>query len=178
MLYFITSNEDKFREVSNILKRYSISIAFKHANLLEIQADSIEDVAIAKVKDAYDKVKDEVIVEDDGLFIDALNGFPSIYSSYVFKTIGNKGILKLMEGIDDRYAKFVSTIAYYNGSRLKLFKGVVEGMIAREERGISWGYDPIFIPKGYSKTYAELKDKKDQISHRGIALRLFAEWYK
>ncbi|GIU71762.1 MAG: non-canonical purine NTP pyrophosphatase [Candidatus Nitrosocaldaceae archaeon] len=176
MLYFVSSNVDKFREVKRILGKYNIDIEFRRLELLEIQSDSLEIVAKHKVNNAYSIINDEVIVEDDGLFINSLNGFPGVYSSYVFKTIGNDGILKLLRDVDDRSAKFISIIAYSNGS-YKLFKGIVKGSIAYDKRGYSWGYDPIFIPKGYDLTYAELKNK-DEISHRYIALNLFARWYK
>ena len=157
-----------------ILDEYNIDIEFVKADLLEIQADSLEEVAEYKVRDASSKVDGEVLVEDDGLFIDALHGFPGVYSSYVCKTIGNDGILKLMSSIENRDAKFVSIIAYAN-DLIRLFKGVVYGKIATIKEGSSWGYDPIFIPKGYNQTYGVLP--KHKISHRNYALRAFAEWY-
>lgn len=174
MLYFISSNYNKFKEVKRILDAYNIEIEFREADLLEIQADNLEEVAEHKIREAS-RISNDILIEDDGLFIDVLNGFPGVYSSYVYKTIGNDGILKLMKDIDNRYARFVSIIAYSNTT--KLFKGIVEGHIAYSKRGSLWGYDPIFIPKGYSQTYAELKDEKDKISHRNQALIAFAKWY-
>lgn len=176
MLYFISSNYNKFREVKRILDIYNIDIEFREADLLEIQADTLEEVAKHKAIEAYNIVKDEVLVEDDGLFIDALKGFPGVYSSYVYKTIGNDGILKLMRDLENRDARFVSVIAY--AYPLTIFRGIAIGNIAYSKQGSLWGYDPIFIPKGYSKTYAKLKDEKDNLSHRSLALRAFAEWYK
>ncbi len=176
MLYLASSNRDKFKEIARILGSYSIAIIFKEVELLEIQSD-LESIAKYKAEQAYGMIKDEVIVEDDGIFIDSLNGFPGIYSSYVYKTLGNDGILKLMEGLEQRNARFVSVIVYHDGSP-RIFKGVVEGIIAYSKQGDSWGYDPIFIPKGYNLTYAELKYEKDRVSHRSLALKAFAEWYK
>lgn len=174
MIYFVSSNKNKFREVKRILDRYNIDIEFKESSLIEIQGE-IEEIAKHKIKDAYEIIKDEVIIEDDALFIDELNGFPGVYSSYVYKTIGNDGILKLMKDVKNRGARFVSVIAYSNGYT-KLFKGIVEGLIAENRQGISWGYDPIFIPKGYTTTYAMIE--KDKISHRSMALKEFVRWYK
>ncbi len=175
MLYFISSNYNKFQEVQRILHEYKIEIVFREAELLEIQADSLEEVAEHKIKDAMHIVNNEVLVEDDALFIDALNGFPGVYSSYVYKTIGNDGILKLMKDIENRSARFISVIVYSHP--VKLFKGTIEGEIAYSKRGNSWGYDPIFIPKGYRQTFAELRYDKDKTSHRNQALIAFARWY-
>ncbi len=175
MLNFVSSNIEKYKEVKRILEAYNIDIKFISLKLLEIQDDDIEIIAKHKVDQAFDIIKDEVIVEDDGLFIKALNGFPGVYSSYIYKSIGNDGILKLMNGLNDRSARFISIIGYSNGS-IKLFKGIVNGTISYNKRGTSWGYDPIFIPEGYELTYAEIKNK-DQVSHRAIALREFAKWY-
>ncbi|MDQ5875907.1 MAG: non-canonical purine NTP pyrophosphatase, partial [Thermoproteota archaeon] len=72
----------------------SIAVDFSHTHLVEIQSDSLEEIAREKAKAAFAKVKRQIIVEDDGLFIDSLSGFPGQYSSFVFKTIGNDGILK------------------------------------------------------------------------------------
>ena len=107
-LYFVSSNENKFVEVEKILEREkeknkdkvkkSLKILFSKVMIKEIQSESIIEVAEDKVKKAFDIIKSPVIVEDDGLFIDDLNGFPGIYSSFVYKTIGNKGILNLLKG--------------------------------------------------------------------------------
>jgi XTP/dITP diphosphohydrolase len=115
------------------------------------------------------------MVEDDGLFIESLNDFPGPYSSFVFDTIGNKGILQLLK--TNRKAKFQSIIAYCEKNNdVMLFKGIVDGKISKKPMGTKWGYDPIFIPDGQKTTYAQLRDK-NSISHRYIALRKFAMWH-
>ncbi len=186
MLTFVTSNKAKYREVSTILAEYGIEVKHKEMQLVELQHEDLEYVAKVKARDAYNALGnvDEVLVEDDALFIYSLKGFPGIYASYVFKCIGNEGILKLLDGIEDRGAEFVSVVAYINGSRELTFTGRVKGRIAysikQGKKGLAWGYDPIFIPEGYDITYAELSDMKMKhgISHRRIALTRFAEWYK
>ncbi len=179
-LVFVTSNHQKFREVKAILEEYGIEVEHSLLNIVEIQAMRIEDIASVKAKSAYEMLQRSVIVEDDALLIDALNGFPGPYSSYVFKTIGNEGIIRLMHNIDDRRASFISVIAYCysNGVEPIIFIGKVDGMIADRIRGNGWGYDPIFIPNNSSRTYAEMGDEKSRVSHRRLALAQFASWLK
>jgi len=141
----------------------------------EIQADSLEEV----VKDALNTINsidNGVFIEDAGLFIKALNGFPGVYSSYIENTIGNDGILKLMKDVNDRKAVFKSVIGF-KGSDIKIFEGEVKGEIALESRGTKgFGYDPIFIPEGHKKTFAEDFELKSRISHRKRALEKLARF--
>jgi XTP/dITP diphosphohydrolase len=173
---FASTNQNKFREVQSILARHGIEVEFARAELVEIQSDSLETIAREKARSAFAQVSRPVIVEDDGLFVSALGGFPGQYSSYVFKTIGNAGILRLLSGSHERSASFVSLIAFCYGGNVMVFEGRVAGRIAEQEAKGGWGYDPIFVPYGAKKTYAELENKNDY-SHRRKALDLFAEWY-
>jgi XTP/dITP diphosphohydrolase len=124
-------------------------------------------------------------VEDAGLFISRLSGFPGPYSAYVYKTIHNDGILKLLEGSKERDAKFQSVIGYCDQETVCepiFFEGVVNGEITlteRKEQGKSgFGFDPIFEPSGIEKTFAEMTIiEKNRYSHRAMAIRKFAEWY-
>ena len=118
-----------------------------------------------------------MIIEDDGLFIDSLNGFPGPYSSYVYDTIGNKGLIRLLENNQSRNAKFVAIIAYCNGiDDVKLFESSISGKISLSIEDGGWGYDPIFIPDGETKTYANVSDK-DNFSHRSASLKKFSNWF-
>ena len=108
------------------------------------------------------------------MFIDSLEGFPGPYSSYVFKTIGNKGILNLVK--NNRKAKFVSIITYCDKKILESFNAKLDGKISTSQKGKGWGYDPIFIPKNSKKTFAE-SNNKNQLSHRDKALNKFSNWY-
>ena len=107
---------------------------------------------------------------------------PGPYSSYVYRKIGKEGILKLLEGCDNRRARFKSVVVFSSpDSEIKYFRGVVEGKISRTVRGESgFGFDPIFEPDELSgRTFGELSiEEKNEISHRSRALRSFAEWYK
>ncbi|HZA99576.1 MAG TPA: XTP/dITP diphosphatase [Nitrososphaera sp.] len=175
---FASINQNKFFEVQSILLTRNIIIDFSKIHLVEIQSDSLEEIAQEKAKTAFAKVGRQVIVEDDGLFIDSLSGFPGQYSSFVFKTIGNDGILKLLEGSTKRSAYFRSVIAFYNGVTLSISDGRVDGRITdRITEDGGWGYDPIFVPDGTDLSFAELKKSKNEYSHRKRALEKFAQWY-
>ena len=167
-LAFITHNKFKFEEVKELCSG-KIDLIRTNEEYPEIQADSLEEVAIFGIKSLE---IENVIVEDAGLFIDALNGFPGVYSSFIHRTIGNKGILKLMRDIKEREARFESVIAYRGKDKIHLFKGICRGKIAMEEKGKKgFGYDPIFIPEGSEKTFAQMQTtEKNKFSHRGKAV--------
>ena len=173
-LYFASSNRHKFSEAKSILSRHNITLEFFPCDLEEIQSDSITDIANHKAKSAFSLCKKPIIVEDDGLQILSLNKFPGPYSSYVFQTIGNKGILNLLG--HDRRASFQSVITYCDKNQLISFDAVLHGKISRTIRGQGWGYDPIFVPDGKRQTFAQIKDK-NFISHRYIALEKFSSWF-
>ncbi len=177
-LTFATSNTHKFSEVSAILADHGISVEMASLELREIQADTLEEIAAEKAREACRRVDGPAMVEDTGLFVDALNGFPGPYSAYVFRTVGNQGVLRLLEGAQDRGATFQSVFAYCSpGGSPECFPSAVAGTIALECRGGGWGYDPIFIAASASgRTYGELGEKKNRLSHRRIALERLARW--
>jgi len=181
--FFVTGNVHKFNEARKVLAEFNVATAMLNLEAVEIQDDSLESIAKASVIDATKKANLPVFVEDAGLFVKALNGFPGPYSSYVFRTVGTKGILKLMQNEKKRDAYFLSVVAFSNPHELlepKCFQGMVEGKIAYEERGKQgFGFDPIFEPYGGNgKTFAEMTtQKKNKCSHRAQALRKFARSY-
>ena len=115
-----------------------------------------------------------MIIDDAGVFVDELKGFPGVYSRYVYDTISPNGLLKQMEGIGNRSASFkcVLGLLLEDGSTHK-FVGECHGNIIHEMRGEGgFGYDPVFIPEGYDKTFAELsQEDKNRVSHRGRAMQ-------
>jgi len=173
-LLFASSNIYKFQEAKKILEEFNINLRFFKCELEEIQSNSLLKIAENKAMQAFKKCKQPVIVEDDGLFIDWLKGFPGPYSSYVFKTIGNEGILKLLK--ENRKAKFVSIISFYDKKNTESFESRVNGLISKKITGDGWGYDPIFVPSESKKTFAQLENK-NKISHRFKALKKFSSWY-
>ncbi len=169
---FVTSNEGKYREVKEIGREYGVEVEWIREEYLEPQGSDLEEIARRSAEMLSEKLKEPFFIEDSGLFIEALNGFPGPYSSYVFKTIGNKGILKLMEGVENRNAYFLAVIAYFDGEKVLTFKGRVDGRIAEEMRGDKgFGFDPIFEYNG--RTFAEMGDEKNLVSHRRKALDEF-----
>lgn len=180
-LIFVTSNENKFEEAQEIAKEYGLNIKHQKVSYTEIQAETLEEVVKPSAKEAYKLAGEPCFVEDAGLFINPLNGFPGPYSSYVFKTLGNKGILRLMDGMDDRVAEFRAAVGYCDSNlEPEVFKGRVEGKISVEERGSEgFGYDPIFTPQGGNgETFAEMGvEMKNEFSHRAAAIEKFVKWY-
>ena len=179
-LSFASTNENKYIEVKSILQAHDLEIAFCKLDIKEIQSNSIEEIALEKCRYAFSEIKSPVIVEDDGLFINKLSGFPGQYSAFVFKTIGNKGILDLLRSCDDRTAYFVSIITFCNGQTRHIFDGKIHGKINKNMTEGGWGFDPIFIPMNSNLTFGQLHrlGRKQEYSHRSKALTRFAKWYK
>ena len=173
---FASTNRNKYLEEQAILAPFGIRVDFAKIDLVELQSDSLEQIAKDKARSAFDSLKKPVIVEDDGLFIAALKGFPGQYTSFVFQTIGNAGILKLLSGSTDRLAFFRSIIAYTDGKKVSISEGLVKGKISEIAFEGGWGYDPIFIPDGSQLTFAQLKQEKNNYSHRRKGLEKFARW--
>ncbi len=177
-LHFLTGNRDKFLEVKLVLNEFGIDVVQVPRGKVEIQSQSLEEIAVYAVKNLRG-VGGFVFTEDAGLFVRALRGFPGPYSSYVYRTIGIEGLLKLMEGVGDRSAYFESVVALrLPTGRVEVFRGRVEGTIATEARGSGgFGFDPIFVPDGQERTFAEMGlREKNYLSHRGRAVRSMAQW--
>jgi XTP/dITP diphosphohydrolase len=142
--------------------------------LPEPQADTLEEVVEAKLA-AAGRARPAILVEDSGLFIDALHGFPGVYSSYVYRTIGPEGVLALLKG-RSRHATFRTVVGLRRPRDVLLAVGETAGTISEKPRGSGgFGYDPIFIPDGQTATFAELSiGAKNALSHRGRAMRALA----
>ena len=183
-IFLATGNFHKFDEARRILAEHNIASGMLRVKNIEIQSDSLTEIAETSVIDAFNQCHLPIIVEDAGLFVDALKGFPGPYAAYVYKTISNPGLLKLMENVEDRKATFRSTIAYYDGQSTPVcFEGEATGRIADNEIWGSlrtgFGFDPVFQPKGSKKTFAEMTiEEKNGFSHRANAIQKFARWYK
>jgi XTP/dITP diphosphohydrolase len=177
-IVFVTTNKGKTAEARAIGREYGIEFIPNDYDADEIRSPDPEEIALESAKDAFNKIKQPLIVEDSGLFIDSLNGFPGTYSAYVFKTIGLDGVMKILQGMENRKATMKSAVAYTDGKTTKSFLGEVRGAIPDNEKGEEgFGYDPIFIPEGNDRTFGEDTDFKNQVSHRARSLRKFCEWY-
>jgi len=177
----VTGNIHKFNEARQVLAEDGVATALLRVETVEIQDDSVEKIAKATATEAVKKCNLPIIVEDAGLFIEALNGFPGPYSSYVYRTIGTEGILELMKNTKKRDAHFRSVVAFCSPNEpSRCFHGRAEGKISLEKRGnLGFGFDPVFEPSaGSGKTFAEMTlMEKNKCSHRAEALRKFARWY-
>ncbi len=179
-VYFLTSNRSKFREAAEIAFASDFRLQMLSAPKIEIQSEDLREIASYAAKEAAERLRLEVVVEDAGLFINALKGFPGPYSSDVFKRLGTKGILTLMQHVSSREARFYSAAAFcVPNANPKCFAGIVRGRISTRERGKGgFGFDPIFIPAmGDGRTFAEMTNsEKNRMSHRAQSFRKLVRW--
>ncbi len=179
-LRFITGNPGKVRELQALLEPKGIQVVQDDQGYPEIQADKLEDVATAAVGYLLATgVEPPFVLEDAGLFVSALNGFPGVYSRHALDTIGCDGILRLMEHVEleSRTATFQACLTHVDEDRnFTHHFGQCKGHIADRSAGAhGFGFDPIFIPEGHDQTFAEMTDaEKGALSHRGNAVRKFA----
>ena len=179
-IVFVSRNPGKAREVKFIIEKFDLCVELNDLEKVEIQGDSSVRIAEESARELLPRIKRAFIVEDAGLYVPSLSGFPGPYSRHVLGTLGCQGVLKLLESTDSRAAYFESTVAYADGDgKIETFLGRVNGTISREIRGKEgFGFDPIFVPLGSSKTFGELSlEEKSEISHRRRSLQAFAEWY-
>lgn len=178
---FATGNEHKLEEANAALATHDIHASkFMDHHKLEIQSNDLQEIASTALALILQRTGQPVFVEDSGLFIHELNGFPGPYSSYVYETLGVDGILKLMDGAKSRKAEFRSSVAFGTGGKwLANFSSATEGIIQLQARGTGgFGFDPIFVPIWTQKTFAEMELKEKTIySHRAKAISKLALWY-
>ena len=180
-LIFATSNQNKVLEIQKILpKKFNIK-SLKDLNYFEDVPENettIEGNAIFKAKYIYEKFNINVFADDTGLEVEALNGEPGVHSARYAGTTRNsekniKKLLKNLKNIKNRNARFKTVIALIIDNKLHIFSGIVEGYILESPKGNNgFGYDPIFCPNGFDKSFAELTLKeKNLISHRSLAMK-------
>ncbi len=183
-LYFATNNIHKLKEVQEVV---GDSFQIESMRSLGINEDIPEDQqtlegnALQKARFLYDRTGESCFADDTGLEVDALNGAPGAYSARYAGDAKNSFdnmalLLKNMSGKQNRKARFRTVIALILDGKEYLFEGVVNGTIAEEPRGTAgFGYDPLFVPDGYSTTFAEMdSEAKNAISHRGRAVEKLA----
>ena len=186
-LVFATNNAHKLEEVAAILgdqvELLSLNDISCHTDIPET-AETLEGNALLKSSYIYKNYHLDCFADDTGLEVEALNGAPGVYSA---RYAGGEGhdaqanMLKLLhelDGKENRKAQFRTAISLILDGKEYLFEGVIKGEIIKEKRGDSgFGYDPIFKPEGYDRTFAELgNDIKNQISHRALAVQKLCEF--
>lgn len=165
---FVTTSDEKTRELSQIL---GFELEKINVDLIEPQGISVEEVSKVKAEEAFTKAGKPALVEDTGLEIDALGGLPGALIKWFMKSMGTAGILDLLSHKENRKARAITSLSYHDGYTVKTFTGIVDGTISMVERGENgFGWDKIFIPDGYSKTFAEMSpEEKNLISQRAKA---------
>ena len=159
---YVTGNWAKIDSARQILEPIGYEVDNIKMETPEIQADDVSEVAKYSAKWACKELGVPVLKNDTGLFVKCLKGFPGVYTHYADDTIGVDGLLKLMEGEEDREAYFKEAIAYCEpGSEPIVFEGITKGIIAKEKSGTyGWSWDFVFIPEGEEKTLGCFPDKE------------------
>ena len=184
-IYFASQNQNKIREISSVLPAgiELQGIDSVTGEELEETGATLEENAIQKAVFVAEKTGENAFADDTGLEIDALNGAPGVISARYAgeQKSAADNIVKLLrelEGNSNRNAQFRTVIALIQDGKQHLFEGVVRGTITNEARGTSgFGYDPVFVPEGSGKTFAEMTlDEKNLWSHRARAVRKLVEF--
>jgi XTP/dITP diphosphohydrolase len=180
-LVFATHNLHKLEEVKTLLNSNITVLSLKDINYtdeIEENETTLEGNALIKAKTIFKSIQENCFADDSGLLVDALNGEPGVYSARYAGSQKNDNdnmnkLLDKLKDIENRKAQFKTVLALILNEKEYLFEGIVHGVIAHEKKGTKgFGYDPIFIPEGFSKSFAELtSSEKSMISHRSIALK-------
>lgn len=173
MIYFITGNKGKFEEAQKLipsLKQYEL-------DLEEIQSLDPEEVIRHKLLEAFKHKKGEFIVEDTSLFIDSLNSLPGTLTKWFLKSIDIEGIYKLAK-LFGTQAHAITLIGYAQSpTKIKYYKGEIKGKIVPPKGKNGFGWDKIFMPNGYKKTFAQMTtEDKNKLSMRRLAFKKLAKY--
>jgi len=175
-IIYVTDNKEKFETAQLILSK-KVKLKQVSLDLIEPQYISPKKVSEIKAKQAYEILRKPLFVTDTGLSLDAFNGFPGALIKFFNEYTGQKGILKLLDGVENRSAKAIVSLTFYNDKSMETFEGVTEGTIAENEWHEGWEYDRIFMPKGSDKTWAEMGPKvKNMNSYYKIVFEKFLIW--
>lgn len=174
--FFATKNPNKLKEINEIIGKNLEQI---DVELLEPQGLDVVEIVKEKARDAFHKTGKFVLVEDTGLEFAAWKGLPGALIKWFIQSVGNEGILKMLEGETNRQAIAKTAIGFYDGKECHVFVGVIKGIIPAEIRGKGgFGWDPIFIPEGHDKSFAEMtSEEKNAVSMRKLALLSLKEFF-
>lgn len=169
---FVTNNDNKLKEVQELLSE-DIIIPAK-LKIEEIQTDNVEKLVKDKLLKAFKKVGRPVFVEHTGLYIESLNGFPGGLTQEFWDKLKEDRFANLLGSLENTKATAKTTIGYCDGKKIHFFDGEVSGKIPPAPRGnTEFQWDCVFIPNGFEHTFAELGEKKNEISMRKIAFDKF-----
>lgn len=182
-IVFVTSNLGKVTSAQRDLE--NVEVIQYSAELIEPRSDNIKEISKVKAMQVYKMVRKPCISMDSGFFIEELNGFPRAYVNYALETIGIEGILKLMEGKENRDCKFKECLVYYDGDNMKFFEAETKGKLSNKIRGLdnkaNWSkLSYIFEVNEVGKTIAELNDKEREkylSTEEQSCFKKFIKWY-
>lgn len=167
-ILFATHNKNKIREAKEILNVY-----IQQTDITVDEVQTLDPIYCVerKAEAAYTKLKKPLLVEDSSLFINAWKGLPGVFIDYFMKSMEIKGLLKNLKNEKKRSAVAQTSVCYFDGKNKITAKGIVKGSISKKELGTNgFGWDSIFIPKGYKKTFSQMDNKsKNSISMRKLA---------
>lgn len=172
-IVFVTSNDNKLREAEKIV---GVSLERISLELPEPQSMDQHFIMKGKLQAAYDQLKRPVMVEDAGLYFEAWNGYPGPFIKFMAETLGNQKLIDAVPA-DNRNVQWRVIYGFHDGNEPQYFEGIVDGTLTTELRGEGgWGFDPIFIPNGETRTYSELGEGKFNYSARRIALEKLRDY--
>jgi XTP/dITP diphosphohydrolase len=174
IIYFVTGNENKFREIAAAIPNLRM---LKLPDVVEIQSLDIKEVIVAKLEAAVRRTHRDkcLLVEDTGLYLSALNGFPGPLIKFLLSSIGNRGIYDICRRNGDLNARATTAFGFYcsRSNKITIRVASISGTISRPRGKLGFGWDAIFMPHGSDKTFAEMKTlaEKNGLSMRTRALR-------
>ena len=171
-LHFVTSNSNKFRELSELLEW---NISRIELDLQEIQTTDLDELVNFKLRQAYDHVQAPVIVEDTSLYFESWSELPGPLVKFFLKNIGLSGMVRALDEFNNNSASAACCLGFTKDWKsMHLFEGKVKGNIVEPRGSQHFGWDSIFLPMGYQRTFGEMSSKeKHQISPRGAAAKKF-----
>ena len=185
-IVFATNNAHKLDEVRQVVGDKFALVSLRECGIVEDIPENeptLEGNALAKARYIYERTGADCFADDTGLEVDALGGEPGVrsarYATDAHDDEANKRLLlERLKGVENRAAQFRTAVALIMGGKEYLFEGIVRGRIATEQHGEGgFGYDPLFVPEGYDRTFAQMSaEEKNAISHRGRAVRKLAEF--
>jgi len=176
-LHFVTSNSNKFRELSQLLECHLSQIEF---DLKEIQTTDLQDLVKFKLQQAYELVKSPVIVEDTSLYFVAWNKLPGPLVKFFLKNLGLSGMVRALDEFSNNSASASCCLGFtQDGKSMQMFEGKVKGFIVNPRGSQNFGWDSIFLPEGCQKTFGEMSShEKNEISPRRVAVQKFNHFLK
>ncbi len=167
---FITGNAKKAEELASYL---NYPILHKKVDLTEIQSLDIYEIVKHKVSEAYSQIKSPVLVEDTSLSFSSLGKLPGPLIKWFSQELGNEGLCRILNNFEDRSVVAQVVFGFFDGKDIKYFEGSMDGIIADSPKGQNgFGWDPIFIPKGFDKTWGEMTPEEKEVkSMRKLALQ-------